>query len=63
MTKANTKLKKDGEESEINMKQKLIEKPDSEPEEFPEDFDFITLSWEDSLGKEVQSFWESFEEE
>ena len=63
MTKTNTKPEKDGKESEINMKQKLIEKSDSEPEEFPEDFDFITLSWEDTLGKEVQSFWESFEEE
>jgi len=49
------------------MKQKLIEKPDSksdsEPKEFSEDYDFIPISWEDTLGKEVKSFWESFEEE
>lgn len=45
------------------MKQKLIEKPDSETDEFPEDNGFISVSWEDSLGKEVQSFWESFDEE
>ncbi|HMA82672.1 MAG TPA: hypothetical protein VKP59_00420 [Candidatus Thermoplasmatota archaeon] len=45
------------------MKQKLIEKPDSEPKKFLEDYDFIKISWEDSLGKEVKSFWESFEEE
>ncbi|MBS3748584.1 MAG: hypothetical protein KGY65_02620 [Candidatus Thermoplasmatota archaeon] len=45
------------------MKQKLIEKSDSEPKEFSEDYDFMTISWEDTLGKEVQSFWESFEEE
>ncbi len=45
------------------MKQKLIEKPDSEPKEFSEYYEFIDISWEDSLGKEVKSFWESFEEE
>jgi hypothetical protein len=45
------------------MKPKLIDKPDSEKNEYPEDNEFITISWEDSLGKEVQSFWESFDEE
>jgi hypothetical protein len=45
------------------MKPKFIDKSDSETNEFPEESDFIARSWEASLGKEVQSFWESFDEE
>ncbi|MBS3778436.1 MAG: hypothetical protein KGY50_03990 [Candidatus Thermoplasmatota archaeon] len=45
------------------MKQKIIEKPDSEKNEFSEENEFISISWEEYLGREVQLFWESFDEE
>jgi hypothetical protein len=45
------------------MKPKLREKTNSDPNEFTDDCDYITVSWEESLGKEVQSFWESIDEE
>jgi hypothetical protein len=45
------------------MKQKRLEKSNSLTEEFSEQDDLLTISWEDHLGKEVQLFWESIDEE
>ena len=45
------------------MKPKIPDKSDSENDEFQLDIDSIGISWEDSLGKEIKSFWESFETE
>ena len=57
----------DGEEGELKMKPKLREKSNSKSNEFTDDCtddsDLISISWEASLGKEVQSFWESIDEE
>jgi hypothetical protein len=44
------------------MKPKLNEKPNHETDDFPDD-DFMDISWEDSLGKEVRLFWESIYDE
>lgn len=45
------------------MKPKINEKSKPKSEDSPEDCDFVGISWGASLGKEVQSFWESFDEE
>ena len=45
------------------MKPKINEKSNPKPTEISEDCEIITISWEASLGKEVQSFWESIDEE
>jgi hypothetical protein len=45
------------------MKPKINEKTNPKPSEFSEDCEYISVSWEASLGKEVQSFWESIDEE
>jgi len=45
------------------MKPKDIEKHDSKNDEFLEDNEFLNVSWEDSLGKEVQLFWESISDD
>ena len=45
------------------MRQKQTEKTKSITEEFSEQNDLSVISWEDYLGKEVQLFWESIDEE
>jgi hypothetical protein len=45
------------------MKPKINEKTNSRTNELTEDCDCIGISWEATLGKEVQSFWESIDEE
>ena len=45
------------------MKSKINEKTNPKSGVVSEDCEIISVSWEDSLGKEVQSFWESIDEE
>lgn len=48
------------------MNPKLREKTEIKPNEFEDDLsadDDLINSWADSLGKEVQIFWESIDEE
>lgn len=45
------------------MRQKQIDKTKPITEEFLEQNDLLLISWEDHLGKEVQLFWESIDEE
>ncbi|MDG6219441.1 MAG: hypothetical protein QCI00_08375 [Candidatus Thermoplasmatota archaeon] len=45
------------------MRQKQTEKTKSMTEEISEQNDISVISWEDHLGKEVQLFWESIDDE
>jgi hypothetical protein len=45
------------------MKPKTLNKDHHEPPDLTETSNILTISWEDSLGKEVKLFWESFDEE